>query len=134
MGALLFSYTHPRYTWPRQYLSRIEVLSDYQTDPILVGNEIRWTSAAGYHFVVALKTTVAVWSQIAFTVDHLFDEGSSSIDCVLFPCFDGLTVSQHLNVNDHRLTLTVHPASSLSQSRLVSLPPAPGGFWLPVDP
>lgn len=131
MGAITFDYISPKFAMPRPYLSHLAIRGDFSVAPTLVGNVISFVAAAGYIYSLAIKPEVFVWSNNAYTLDHIFDEAASSIDCVLFPCHDTVDVIFKVYINDEKPCVGLHPLALGSTVVMIDLPPPPDDYWLP---
>lgn len=132
MGALEFTTPQPEFNLPRSYLGRVGIYSTFASEPFFDGYTIQWTSTPGYIYRVAFKPNGYNWNSNVYSLTGLFDEASSSIDCILFPCFDLVTVHFSDLLNDGKPMLWFEPFATVGQTRILPLPTSPSGYWCPV--
>lgn len=130
MGALSFSYLNPHFNFPRSYIERVAIRSTLSVDPHFDGDTIEWNAAPGYTYRVALKSNFKAWSSNVYSMDYIFDEAASSIDCHLFPCFDLVTIGFTHLINDKPPILWIQPFATPGDAFVLSLPGAPSTYWL----
>lgn len=133
-GEIIYDSYTPEFSLRRSYCPAIMISSDYTVEPVLTGQVIEWTSAAGYVFRLKISDRFFNWSSNSYTWDYIMDEAGSSIDCVLFPCFDIVLVEWTHNINDGQPCIKLQPLSSLTNERMIQLPPAPPDYWLRLPP
>lgn len=130
MGAIEYQYPQGIKNIPRSYLPGVIVSSDYSVEPFWDGQVIQWTSAAGYIYRLAISDFFYPWSSNVYSFDYMVDETGSSIDCVLFPCFDVCYVTLDHYLNDGKPGLRLQPLATLAQERFMALPPSPTDWWI----
>jgi hypothetical protein len=130
VGALLFTYLNPDFHLLRSYIPAIWVRTTISGVVDLTGDVISWTSAPGYVYRVVLKHEFTAWSSNYYSIDWFIDEAASSIDCISFPCFDGINVGFSHLINDEPPVLWFQPAATPGSPQGVAMPTGPPTYWL----
>lgn len=115
--------------FPRSYVTEIVVLADFASEPFWDGRVIQFSTTLGYTYRLAVSEEFYEWSSNVYSTLHVFDSPGSSIDCGLVDCYDFCLVTFGRLINERIRAIAVKPNGAGTSVRVMSLPPAPPGYW-----